>query len=111
MKPTWWKLGVGLVLAGQGMLLGLAVNLSEPPPEVRFALQSVVLASTLVVAALLGAPLLVAVGQTLLRGRLTMEALFVTAIVGAMGASLQSYLMGRGPITSKSCPCSWSSTT
>ena len=56
MKPTWWKLAVGLVLAGQGMLLGLAVNLSEPPSEVRFVLQSVVLASTLVVAALLGGP-------------------------------------------------------
>ena len=27
-----------------------------------------------------------------------MEALFVTAIAGAMGASLQSYLSGRGPI-------------
>ena len=35
-----------IVLAGQGMLLGLAVNLSESPSEVRFALQSVVLAST-----------------------------------------------------------------
>ena len=98
MKPTWWKLAVGLVLAGQGMLLGLAVNLSESPSEVRFALQSVVLASTLVVAALLGAPLLIAVGQTLLRGRLTMEALFVIAIAGAMGASLQSCLTGQGPI-------------
>lgn len=98
MKPIWWKLGVGLVLAGQGMLLGLAVNLSEPPSEVRFLLQSLVLASTLVVAALLGRPLAVGFGQALLRGRLTMEALFVTAIAGAMGASLQSYLTGRGPI-------------
>ncbi len=98
MKPTWWKLGVGLVLAGQGMLLGLAVNLSRPTPEARFALQSVVLASTLVTIALLGGPLAVAAGKTLRRGRLTMEALFFTAIAGAMGASLQSYFLGRGPI-------------
>lgn len=98
MNPTWWKLALGTILAGQGMLLGLAVNLSELPSSARFTLQSVVLASTLLVAALLGGPLVEAVRQTLLRGRLTMEALFVVAIAGALGASLQSYLTGRGPI-------------
>ena len=98
MKSSWLKLAAAVVLAGQGMLLGLAVNVSEPPPEIRFTLQSLVLASTLFVVVLLGGPLIAALGQTLLRGRLTMEALFVAAIAGAMGASLQSYFLGRGPI-------------
>ncbi len=95
---AWWKLAVGIVLAGQGMLLALTVNLSEPPADVRFALQSVVLGSTLVVVALLGFPLLVGAARAITNRRLTMEALFVVAIIGAMAASLQSYLTSSGAI-------------
>jgi heavy metal translocating P-type ATPase len=93
------KLAIGLLLAGQSMIFSLAINVS-PPEEtgVRVIVQGMILIATLIVMLLLGAPLFRAGVGELMRGRLTIEFLFVTAIVGALIASLQSFLTGQGPI-------------
>lgn len=43
----WWRLGFSLLLAGQGMLLGLAVNISDINAQEKLILHLLVGASTL----------------------------------------------------------------
>ncbi len=46
----------------------------------------------------LGWPLLLTAGQAVAERRVTVELLFLTAIVGALGASIQSTITGDGPV-------------
>lgn len=98
VEGPWVRLAVGMLLAAQSMAVGLAINLSPPGGPERRILQGVVLAATLVVAALLGGPLARAAWVELRRGRPAIEALFVAGIVGSMVVSLASMARGRGPI-------------
>lgn len=92
------RLGVGALVAGQSMVFGLGVNLSPPGPTALWAVQGTLFLATLLVVFLLGAPLLrVAVGEAR-RGHATIEALFLLTLVGAMAASVQSWLTGVGPV-------------
>ncbi|MBY0458095.1 MAG: hypothetical protein K2V38_12205, partial [Gemmataceae bacterium] len=94
-----WRLGVGVLIVGQSMMFGLALNVHDDvPPDVRDFAQWIILAGTLLVAALLGWPLLASASRELRRGRLTIEALFLLTLGGALAASLQSHLAGRGSI-------------
>src|SRR6185369_2924136 len=52
----------------------------------------------LVVVALLGGPLFRVAWHELRRGRLTIEALFVLTMSGAMASSLEAFITGRGKI-------------
>ena len=92
------RLAVSILLASQSMMLGLAINLSPPDPETLRLLQATVLSATLAVVGLLGGPLARSAIVELWRGRVTLDALFLTGILGAMGASLQSLVTGQGPI-------------
>ena len=81
------------------MIFGLAINLEEQTtPAVKFGVQGIILAGTLLVVALLGWPLFRTAFSELRRGRLTIEALFLLTMSGAMFASLQSLMSGNGPI-------------
>ena len=87
------------LFAGQSMTFSLAINISPPEePGVRLVLQGLIFGATLIVLALLGGPLLRTAATELRRGRLTIEALFVTTILGAQLASLQWFVTGKGPI-------------
>ncbi len=97
-NPLGWKLGFAVVLAGQSLILGLAVNLTPPAGSARLVLQGAVLMTTAIAAFLLGAPLAQAAWRELRSGRLTVEALFLTTIAGAVTISIQSMIVGRGPI-------------
>ncbi|HEY1187968.1 MAG TPA: cation-translocating P-type ATPase, partial [Gemmata sp.] len=94
-----FRLGVGLLVAGQSMIFGLALNLHDDvPPAARDLAQWLILAGTVLVAVLLGGPLVRAAGSELRRGRLTIELLFLLTLFGALAASLQAHLTGRGKI-------------
>ena len=100
-KPdgTGVRLGVGILVAGQSMIFGLALNLHDDvPPAARALTQWCIFAGTVLVAALLGGPLVRAAWGELRRGRLTIEALFLLTMTGALGASLQAQITGRGKI-------------
>src|SRR5438477_7665834 len=72
------RLAVALVVVGQSMIFGLALNLHDDvPAEARWFTQTVILCATLLVVVLLAGPLLRAAWRELRRGRLTLEALFV----------------------------------
>src|SRR6516164_7003181 len=93
------KLAIALLFAGQSMVFSLAINISPAEePVARLALQSLIFAATLIVLALLGGPLIYVATTELRQGRLSIEVLFVTTIIGALLASLQSFVTGTGPI-------------
>jgi heavy metal translocating P-type ATPase len=93
------RLGISLLVVGQSMMFGLALNLHDDVPAgARWFTQTLILGGTLLVAALLGGPLVRAAWAELRRGRLTIEALFLLTMTGAMAASLQAHLTGRGKI-------------
>ncbi len=93
------RLGIGLLIAGQSMIFGLAINLEEQTPRmVKLGVQGVILTGTLLTIALLGGPLFRSAWSELRRGRLTIEALFLLTMTGAMAASMQSFISGEGPI-------------
>ncbi len=92
------RLGIGILVVGQSMIFGLALNLHEVPQQVRWFTQNLILCATLLVIVLLGGPLVRAAVNELRRGRLTIEALFLLTMTGAMAASLQAHITGRGKI-------------
>src|SRR5262245_36546669 len=104
--PKSWKLdglgirlGLGILVVGQSMIFGLALNLHDDiPSQVRWFTQTLILCATLLVVVLLGGPLARAAWHELRRGRLTIEALFLLTMAGAMAASLQAHVTGRGKI-------------
>ncbi len=93
------RLGLGLLIAGQSMIFGLAINLEDTTSAtVKWGVQSVILAGTLLVMALLGPALARNAVTEIRRGRLSIEALFLLTLAGALAASLQSLISGQGPI-------------
>ena len=98
LDPRWIRVAVSIVLAAQTMALGLAINLTPPIGPARLVLQTIVLATTLVVLVLLSGPLIAACLGQLKRGELSADALFFLGIVGALVASIQSMVRGQGPI-------------
>ncbi len=93
------RLAAALLVVGQSMIFGLALNLHDDvPPDVRRFVQAVMLGATAVVFALLGGPLVRAAGADLRRGRITLEALFLVTAAGATGASVQALVTGRGAV-------------
>ena len=93
------RLGIGILVVGQSMVFSLALNLHDDvPPVARALTQWCLFAGTVLVAALLGGPLVRAAWAELRRGRLTIEALFLLTMTGALAASLQAQVTGRGKI-------------
>lgn len=93
------RLGIGVLVVGQSMIFGLALNLHDDVPQrARAVTQWLIFGGTVLVAALLGGPLARAAWAEARRGRVTIEALFVLTGAGALAASLQAHLTGRGHI-------------
>jgi len=93
------RLGIGVLIVGQSMIFGLALNLHDDVPRLaRAVTQWLIFGGTVFVAALLGGPLARAAWTEARRGRVTIEALFVLTGAGALAASLQAHLTGRGHI-------------
>ncbi len=93
----WLRLVIGLFVAAQTMSLGLAINVTAPEQaSTRLALQGGMLLATAVVAILLGGPLLRQALQSLRRGQVCMELLFISGIGAALGISLGAMVRGEG---------------
>lgn len=97
-RAAWWRIGIGAVLAANSMTLDLAINTTQADALTRRAVHLGVLVATALVFALLGAPLAAASWREIRRRRLTIEAMFVLAITGALGASLVAMLRGEGAV-------------
>ena len=97
-STPWFKVGVGAAIAGQAMVLGLAVNLARPEGIARLLLHAALVISAVAVFALLGGPLLRSAWESLRQRRVTIELLFLVGILGAFTASLHSTLTGLGAV-------------
>ena len=93
-----FRIVLGAVIASQAMLIGFALNLSEPDGTLRNGLHGVLILLTLIVFGLLGLPLLRATWDCACRRTFGLELLFVSGALGAFGASLLSSLRGSGPV-------------
>jgi heavy metal translocating P-type ATPase len=95
---SWLRIAVVVVLAGQAMLLGLAVNLAKPDGHARWLLHAALILSSFAALALLGRPLLQSVVEDIRRRRVSIELFFLAGIAGALAASLHSTFTGVGAI-------------
>ena len=94
----WVRLAIGAFLAMNVMTFSLSVNLSEVSARERLILQSVLLAATVAIAAVAGAELFVNAWKELRRRRVTIEALFLLGVGGAMGQSVLAMARASGPV-------------
>jgi heavy metal translocating P-type ATPase len=93
------RLAIGIIVVAQSMIFGLALNLHDDvPAQARSITQAFILGATLLVSVLLGGPLIATAWRELRHGWLTIEALFLLTMAGAMAASLQAHLTGTGKI-------------
>lgn len=101
-SSAWWswaKIALAIYLAGNSMVLALAINLTtEMSPQTKYALQLGLLSVTLLVFLLVGIPLIQGFLEGIQRRRISMEMLFLVAMVGAGGYSLTSVLRGTGAV-------------
>ncbi len=97
---TWIKLGIAIILAGQSMVWGLAVNLSslEPFSPVYWTLHSILAGSAIVVILMLGLGLLKEFFRSVRQLQLGIESLFMLSLMGALGGSLFATIRGSGDI-------------
>lgn len=95
-------MGAALVILGQTMLLGLGLNITEEPPILGsggyIVLHGLLILSVVATFFLLGGAVFGNLLSALRRGRLTVEALFVGSLLGALVVSLKSTLTGAGPL-------------
>lgn len=94
----WWRLIVAIVLAGNLMVFSLAVNVGHAAPNHRLFLHVVLAAVTLLVAELVGRPLLRGSWRSLVERRVAVEQLFVLGVVGALGLSVAAVVAGEGDV-------------
>jgi heavy metal translocating P-type ATPase len=95
----WLRLILGLFVAGQTMVLGLAINLSPPESETtRLVLQGGMLLATIAVMVMLGGPMVRDAMRALRRGAVSMELFFLLCLLGSFALSCQSLIRGEGPV-------------
>ncbi len=94
----WLRIGFSAFLAMNAMTLSLAVNLSETTAAERGRLHLAAAILTAAVFALLAAPLFTGAWRALRTRRLSIEALFLLGIGGAVGASAVASITGEGAV-------------
>lgn len=97
-RAEWFRLAVAGLVAGQSMVIGLAVNLSPPDETTRLVLHGVMAASAAAVFLLAGLPICRAAAAALRSGRIVIEQLFLVGIAGAFAISVHSTLTGFGDV-------------
>ncbi len=93
---AWWRIGVGALIVANSITLSLAVDTSEVSATDARTINLVLLGLALAAAAVLGWPLARNAARSLRQGRITIEAMFVAGLAGAMAASLLSLVRGDG---------------
>jgi heavy metal translocating P-type ATPase len=94
----WWRVGVGVLVSGQTMLLGLAWNLDGSTGPERWWVHGWLMAGALVALGLLGPSLVREACRCARRGRVAVEGLFIVGALAAFAASLQATITGRGAV-------------
>ncbi len=91
---AWWRVGVGLLIAGNSMVLSLAVSSSEVSSSEWRTIQTTLFALAVASLIVLGWPLARNAVRAVAERRLTIEAMFLTGIFGALVGSVVAALTG-----------------
>lgn len=94
------RLAVATVIAGQSMMWGLGVNITDlsPSDHVYWWLHGILIGSALAVTLLLGGPLFKNTWRSFKERKITVEALFLLSFLGAFTGSLISSIQGKGDV-------------
>lgn len=99
---VWLKVGIALVLAGQGTILSLGLNTADPPlrPDqtIYWLLHGGLMLSAMIVFGILGGPLIEETLAALRQCRITIDALFALSVIGALAGSMVSSWRGDGAV-------------
>lgn len=95
---SWWRIGVALVVAGQGMAFSLAVNMTPPDGAAYWIVHGSLIGAALIVCVLLLPPLASECWRSLRRGVPSVEALFLITLIGAFSASLLATITRTGAV-------------
>ena len=95
---VWLRIILAGFIAGNSMTWALAVNVSSATERERLLLHIGLLVATVAVGLLVGSRLLVDSLIALYRARLSIELLFLSGCLGALGISMWSMLQGSGPV-------------
>lgn len=93
---SWWRVIAGVLVAANAMTFSLAINSSEATAGQRLAVNGGLFSLSLISVALLGWPLARNAWREARRGRLTIEAMFLAGIGGAMTTSVVAAVTGSG---------------
>ena len=97
-RLPWLRIGFSAFLAMNAMTLSLAVNLSETTADERVRLHFAAAALTAAVFALLGGTLIRGAWRAIRKRRVSIDALFLLGIGGAIGASVTASITGAGAV-------------
>jgi heavy metal translocating P-type ATPase len=97
-QSSWFRIGLGGAIAGQGMLLGLAVNLAKPAGLAYWLFHGALILSCLAVFGILGGPFRAGLREAVRERRGSVELLFLAGMAGAFGASVYATGTGVGDI-------------
>ncbi len=86
------------MVAAQSMAFGLAINLSPPSGDERVILHGALALAAVIVFLLVGLPIVQAAWSALRQGKIVVEQLFLSGIVGAFTASLHATFSGSGSV-------------
>jgi len=93
---AWWRVGVGLLIAANSMTLSLAINTSNATQAEQRTIHVVLCVLASLSLAVLGWPLLKNAVRAIRERRITIEAMFLSGIVGAMTGSVVAAVTGTG---------------
>lgn len=97
-RLPWLRIGFSAFLAMNAMTLSLAVNLSETTSDERARLHLAAAALTAAVFGLLGGALIRGAWRAIRERRVSIDALFLLGIGGAIGASVSASITGTGAV-------------
>ena len=97
-RLPWLRIGFSAFLAMNAMTLSLAVNLSETTSDERVRLHLAAAALTTAVFGLLGGALIRGAWRAIRERRVSIDALFLLGIGGAIGASVTASITGAGAV-------------
>lgn len=93
---AWWRIGVGALIAANAMTLSLAVNTSAATAGESRVVHGILAALAVASMVILGWPLARNAARAVAARRITIEAMFVAGVVGALTGSLVAATTGTG---------------
>jgi len=94
----WLRIGLGLLVVGQTMALGLAVNLTPPDGAAYWILHGGLILSAAAVLIFLGGDLVGGAVESLRQRRISIDLLFLLTLGGAFGGSLVATFTHTGAV-------------